>query len=172
MTESTSPEVRLALLGIDLPHPVPPVANYVPWTLHNGLVTLSGQLPRTTAGTLVTGVVGLDVEVEDAVLAARLCAINLLANLRVACGGDLGRVRAVVRLGGFVNAVPGFTDHPKVINGASDLMVAVFGDGGRHARSAVGVASLPLGVPVEVDAQVLIDLPRKSDLPRKPSSAS
>lgn len=159
MMDSASPEARLALLGIDLPLPASPVANYVPWTLHGGLVTVSGQLPLAAGEKPLTGVVGGDVDLEDAVSAARLCAINLLAHLRVACEGDLGRVRAVVRLGGFVNAVPGFTDHPKVINGASDLMVAVFGEAGRHARTAVGAASLPLGVPVEIDGQFIIHVP-------------
>lgn len=146
-------DARLESLGITLPEPVAPVANYVPFVQTGNLVHISGQISIGPDG-LVAGVVGKDMDLEAAQAAARLCAINLITQMKAACGGDLSKVRKVVKLGGFVNADPSFTDIPKVINGTSDLIGDVFGEAGRHARSAVGVAVLPLGAAVEVDAVV------------------
>jgi enamine deaminase RidA (YjgF/YER057c/UK114 family) len=146
-------DARLSELGIILPEPVAPVANYVPFVKTGNLVHISGQISMGPDG-LVAGVVGRDLDLEAAQAAARLCAINLITQMKMACGGDLSKVARVVKLGGFVNADPAFTDIPKVINGTSDLIGAVFGEAGRHARSAVGVAVLPLGAAVEVDAVV------------------
>jgi len=148
-------ETRLAELGITLPQPVAPVANYVPYVNAGGLVHISGQISLDASGG-IKGVVGEDVDFETAVKAARLCAINLIAQMKAACGGDLSRVQRIVKLGGFVQAGPNFFDIPKVVNGASDVMVEVFGDLGRHARSAVGVYRLPLNFAVEVDAVVAV----------------
>ena len=148
-----TPESRLAALAIVLPAPVAPVANYKPFVRVGDLIHISGQVSVDAQGG-VRGVVGEDVDLELAQGAARLCAINLIAQIKAACDGDLGRVRRIVKLGGFVQAGPTFFDIPKVVNGASDLMVAVFGDAGRHARSAVGVYRLPLNFAVEVDAIV------------------
>ena len=146
-------EERLAALGVRLPEPSAPVANYVPFVRAGALLNISGQVSRDAEGG-VTGIVGEDVDMETARFAARLCAINLIAQMKAACGGDLGRVIRVVKLGGFVQAGPGFFDIPQVVNGASDLMVDAFGDIGRHARSAVGVYRLPMNFAVEVDAVV------------------
>jgi enamine deaminase RidA (YjgF/YER057c/UK114 family) len=146
-------EERLAALGISLPQPNPPVANYVPFVRAGALVHISGQV-SIDAGGGVRGIVGEDVDLEAAKAAARLCGINLLAQMRAACDGDLDRVVRVVKLGGFVQAGPEFFDIPQVVNGASDLMVAAFGDAGKHARSAVGVYRLPMNFAVEVDAVV------------------
>lgn len=145
-------EARLKQLGLSLPAAALPVANYVPFVKTGHLVFVAGQIPLLNGAVHYTGVVGLDVTVEEAVNAARLCGLNILAQVKTACDGDLDRVVRVVKLTGFVAANAHFTDHPKVINGASDLMVEVFGDAGRHARAAVGAPSLPRGVPVEVDA--------------------
>lgn len=147
---------RLQELGIDVPQAAAPVANYVGWVRTGNLVVISGQLPLKDGKVSTTGLLGRDVSVEDAVVAARQSGINIIAQLRAACGGDLDKVVRIVRLGGFVACTPDFTDHPKVINGASDLMVEVFGDAGRHARAAVGCPSLPLNAAVEVDALVEI----------------
>ena len=144
-------ETRLAELGIILPTPMAPVANYVPWTRSGNLVVISGQLPAENGKVKFTGKVSTDVSVEDAVEAARLSFINVLAQLRVALDGDLSRVTRVLRLGGFISAPADFYDHARVMNGASDLAVAVFGDLGRHARSTIGVPSLPLDAAVEVE---------------------
>ena len=145
-------EKKLADLGIVLPAPAAPVANYVPFVRTGNLMVVSGQLCLDADGKLVAkGKLGGGVSVEDGQKAARACAINLLAQLKAALG-DLDKVARVVRLGGFINSVPGFTDGPKVMNGASDLMVAAFGDKGRHARTTVGVAALPLDAAVEVEA--------------------
>lgn len=141
---------RLAALGLTLPDSVAPVANYVPVVVHGGLAVVSGQ-PRD-GDRLIVGRIGEDLGVEDGRAAARFCGLAILAQLRGALDGDLGRVVRCVQLTGFVNAAPGFTDHPQVINGASDLMVAVLGEAGRHARAAVGAGSLPLGAAVEVAA--------------------
>lgn len=146
-------EERLAALGIALPQPNPPVANYVPFVRAGALVHISGQV-SVDAGGGVRGVVGEDVDLEAAKAAAKICGINLLAQMKAACDGDLDRVVRVVKLGGFVQAGPGFFDIPQVVNGASDLMVAAFGDAGKHARSAVGVYRLPMNFAVEVDAVV------------------
>jgi enamine deaminase RidA (YjgF/YER057c/UK114 family) len=143
---------RLAELGITLPEAAKPVANYVPWVRTGNLVFISGQGPIEGGKVHYPGCLGKDVSLEDGVKSARLCAINVLAQLKDALGGDLDRVVRVVKLLGFVNASPDFKDHPKVINGASDLMVEVFGDKGRHARSAVASPSLPMGISTEVEA--------------------
>ena len=149
-------EDRLAALGVVLPEPVAPIANYVPFVRSGNLVHISGQVSIDADGG-VTGIVGVDVDLETAVRAARLCGINLIAQIRRACEGDLSRVRQVVKLGGFVQAGPDFFDIPQVVNGCSDLMVEAFGDAGRHARSAVGVYRLPRNFAVEVDAVVEIE---------------
>ena len=146
----SSPETRLADLGVTLPEPVAPVANYVPFVVSGNLVFISGQVSIGPDG-LITGKVGAALSVEEGIEAARACGVNLIAQLKAACEGDLARVRRVVKLGGFVNCNPDFTDQPKVVNGASDLMVAVFGEAGRHARAAVGAPALPLDAAVEID---------------------
>ncbi len=148
-------EDRLNELGVVLPQPVAPVANYVPFVRSGNLAHISGQISLDASGG-IKGTVGVDVDLETAQKAARLCGINLLAQMKAACDGDLDRVVRVVKLGGFVQAGPDFIDIPKVVNGCSDLMVEVLGDAGRHARSAVGVYRLPLGFAVEVDAVVEI----------------
>ena len=142
---------RLAELGIVLPTPTPPAANYVPVVVTGNHLYVSGQLPIGPEGMTLTGTLGAGVEVEAAQAAARLCAINVLAQVRVALG-DLDRVVRLVKVVGFVASDAAFGDQPKVINGASDLFVNVLGDRGRHARSAVGVAALPFGAAVEVEA--------------------
>jgi enamine deaminase RidA (YjgF/YER057c/UK114 family) len=144
-------DARLQELAIELPLPAAPVANYVPYTVSGNIVFVSGQICQWNGERRCVGKLGAGVSPAAGREAARLCALNLLAHLRVACGGDLDRVRRVLRLGGFVNCTPEFTDMPLVVNGASDLMVEVFGDNGRHARAAVGSASLPGGVAVEVE---------------------
>ena len=148
---ASSTEARLAELGLTLPALTVPLANYVPFVVTGNLVFVAGQLPMQDGRIARTGKVGEEVTPEQGAEAARLCLLNVLAHLRAACGGDLGRVRRVVRLGGFVASPPGFTAHAAVMNGASDLAVAVFGDAGRHARATVGVPSLPGDAPVEVE---------------------
>ena len=148
-------EQRLKALGITLPEPVAPVANYVPFVRSGNLVHISGQVSTDASGG-IRGVVGEEVDAETAKRAARICGINLIAQMKAACGGELDRVARVVKLGGFVQAGPGFFEIPQVVNGASDLMVEVFGEAGRHARSAVGVYRLPLNFAVEVDAVVAL----------------
>ncbi|MCP8890229.1 RidA family protein [Sphingomonas faeni] len=145
---------KLEELGLTLPQAAAPVASYVPTVLANGMLHISGQLPFKD-GTLVTGRVGDGVSLEDAQEAAKLCALMLVAQMKAALG-TLGRVERIVKLGVFVNSTGDFTDQPKVANGASDLMVALFGDAGKHARSAVGVPVLPLGAAVEIDAIVQV----------------
>jgi enamine deaminase RidA (YjgF/YER057c/UK114 family) len=145
-------EARLKSLGITLPTPVAPIANYAPFIRSGNLLFISGQVSVDESGG-IKGIVGDDVDPATGQLAAGLCGINLLAQMKAATG-DLDRVIRVVKLGGFVQAGPDFFDIPKIINGCSDLMVAAFGDEGRHARSAVGVFSLPLNFAVEVDAIV------------------
>lgn len=147
-------EARLQQLGIVLPEAAAPVASYVPVVVHGGFAHVSGQLPFVD-GKLVTGRLGEGVSLEAGIDAARACGLMILAQLKAALV-PLDKVERVVKLGGFVNSTPDFTDQPKVINGASDLMVAVFGEKGRHARAAVGVPALPLGAAVEVDAIVAI----------------
>jgi enamine deaminase RidA (YjgF/YER057c/UK114 family) len=145
-------EAKLKQLGIELPEPAAPIANYVPYTVSGNLVFISGQLCVWNGERRHVGKLGAGISVDEGREAARLSALNVLAQLKVACGGDLDRVRRCLRLGGFVNCAPEFTDMPQVVNGASDLMVEVFGDAGRHARAAVGNSSLPGGVAVEVEA--------------------
>jgi enamine deaminase RidA (YjgF/YER057c/UK114 family) len=145
-------EVRLAELGITLPPPTAPIANYVPYVVTGGnLVVVSGQLPMVHGRVAVTGKVGWGVTNEAAKEAARLCFINVLVQLKEACGGNLERVRRVIRLGGFIAGPTDFTQQAQVMNGASDLAVAIFGDIGRHARTTVGVSSLPNDAAVEVE---------------------
>jgi len=146
-------ETRLAELGLTLPELVAPFATYVPSVRTGNLLHISGQVSTDGQGG-IKGTVGEDVDFDTAVQAARVCGMNLLAQMKSALDGDLDRVVRVVKLGGFVQAGPEFYDVPKVINGCSDLMVEVFGDAGRHARSAVGVYKLPLNFAVEVDAVV------------------
>jgi len=149
-------EQRLIAAGIALPQPVAPIANYVPFVRSGNLVHISGQVSLDASGG-ITGIVGEHVDLATAQRAARLCGINLLAQMKAACDGDLDRVKRVVKLGGFVQAGPDFYDIPSVVNGCSDVMVEAFGDAGRHARSAVGVYRLPRNFAVEVDAVVEID---------------
>ncbi len=149
---SMTVEQRLRQLGITLPVAAAPAANYVPFVRAGNMVFVSGQLPLVGGQLLHPGIVGRDVGVDQAIEAAQQCGLNIIAQLNAALEGDLERVRRIVRLGGFVACVDGFKDQPKVINGASDLMVAVFGEAGRHARAAVGTNALPLGASVEVDA--------------------
>jgi len=144
-------EQRLSELGITLPVPPAPVASYVPYTISGKLVVISGQIPLENGKPHHIGKLGADISLEDGQAAARLCALNLVAQLKAACGGDLDRVTRCLRLGVFVNATPDFTQQPEVANGASDFIVQVFGDSGRHARAAVGAGSLPRGVAVEVE---------------------
>jgi len=143
-------DARLTELGIALPQVVAPVANYVPYVRTGNLVHVSGQISNGPDG-FITGRLGGGMDVADGAAAARASGLALIAQVRAACDGDLDRVVRVVKLVAFVCSAPDFTDHAKVVNGASDLMVAVFGDAGRHARSSVGVAALPLGVAVEIE---------------------
>ncbi len=144
-------EKRLAALGLSLPAAPAPVANYVPFLLAGDLLFISGQISKAGDGSVLTGTLGAGLDVAAGQNAARLCALNILAQAKAALG-DLGRVVQVLRLTGFVASTPDFTDQPLVINGASDLMVAALGDAGRHTRAAVGVTSLPVGAAVEIDA--------------------
>jgi enamine deaminase RidA (YjgF/YER057c/UK114 family) len=144
-------ETRLVSLGIELPQPAAPAGAYVPFVMAGLLLFIAGQLPVWNGEVRYRGRVGGERTTEDGYAAARLCGLNLLAQVREACAGNLDHVVRVVRLGGFVNAAPDFTDHPKVVNGASDLMAEVFGEAGHHARFAVGVSTLPFGVAVEVE---------------------
>lgn len=144
-----TPEQRLSELGIILPAAMKPVATYVPFVLTGNLLFVSGQVSATPDG-LIRGRLGEDMDIEAGQRAARACGLNLIAQCKAALG-ELSRIRRVVRLGGFVNVSPDFTDIPQIVNGCSDLMVEIFGDAGKHARSAVGCPSLPLGVAVEVD---------------------
>ncbi|MCG8360052.1 MAG: RidA family protein [Kiloniellales bacterium] len=147
-------DARLRELGIEVPEAAAPVANYVAHVMSGKLCFVSGQVTVQGGAFKHQGKLGAEISVEEGYQAARLCAINIVSQLRAACGGDLDKVARVVKLVGFVNSTPDFTDQPKVVNGASDLMVEVFGDAGRHARSAVSAGSLPLGVAVEVEAIV------------------
>lgn len=144
-------DTRLNALGITLPEAPMPAANYVPFVRSGAQLFVSGQISQGPDG-LITGRLGADLDKAAGAAAARRCGLALLAQARTACGGDLDRVKRVVKLVGFVNSTPDFTDQPEVINGCSDLMVEVFGDAGRHARSAVSAASLPRGVAVEIEA--------------------
>lgn len=144
-------EQRLTELGIVLPMPAAPIANYVGFNVSGKLVVVSGQIPLRDGAVAFTGKVGVDLTPEQGQEAARICFVNLLAQLKAAAGGDLDRVARVLRLGGFIAAPASFTQHAVVMNGASDLAVAVFGDGGRHARTTIGVPSLPADAAVEVE---------------------
>ena len=144
-------EAKLKQLGIELPEPTAPIANYVPFTISGNLVFVSGQICVWNGERRHIGKLGAGIDVAEGRQAARLCALNILAQLRVACGGDLDRVRRCLRLGGFVNCTPEFTDMPQVVNGASDLMVAAFGEKGKHARTTVGVSALPRDAAMEVE---------------------
>lgn len=144
-------EQRLAELGIELPEATRAVGNYVPTLITGNYLYLSGQITMLNGELKYIGRLGENLSVEDGMAAARLCGLNMIAQVKAALDGDLDRVKQVIKLGGFVNGTPEFTDQPKVLNGASDLMVEVFGEAGKHTRSAVGVASLPLGISVEVD---------------------
>jgi len=145
-------DARLNELGIVLPESIPPAANYVPWVRTGNLLFIAGQVPVREGKDIHTGKLGANISMEQGQECARLCAINILSHVRNALDGDLDRVVRCVRLTGFVNSTPDFGQQPLVINGASDVMVAVFGDAGRHSRAAVGNAALPRNVPVEVDA--------------------
>lgn len=149
-------DARLAELGLQLPKAAKPVADYVPHTRSGDLVFVSGQVSIGADG-LITGKVGEELSLEEGVQAAQACALNIVSQLKDACEGDLDRVRRIVKLGGFVNCGPDFTDQPKVIDGASTLIGQIFGEAGRHARAAVGAPSLPLGAAVEIDAIAEID---------------
>ncbi len=150
-------DARLAELGIELPDAPTPAANYVPFVVSGNLVFVAGQVTVWNGEIRFKGRLGAGMDVDEGYRAARLCGLNLIAQVKVAAGGDLDRVKRVVKLGGFVNSTADFTDQPKVVNGASDLMVEVFGEAGRHARFAVGAPTLPLGFSVEIDAVVEID---------------
>lgn len=144
-------ETRLQDIGITLPEAAAPAANYVPYVVSNGMIYVSGQLPLAHGSVTCVGAVETEVTVEAATEAARLCGINIIAQLKAAAGGDLDRITRIVKLGGFVNSPAGYGGQPAIINGASNLMVDVFGDAGRHARFAVGTNALPFNATVEID---------------------
>jgi len=144
-------DARLRELGIEVPDPVAPMANYVGHVKVGDLVFVAGQVPIVGGEMRYVGKLGAGISLADGQAAARICAVNILGQLKAACGGDLDRVRRIVKLGGFVNSTPDFTHQPQVVNGASDLMVEVFGDAGRHARFAVGAPALPFATSVEID---------------------
>jgi enamine deaminase RidA (YjgF/YER057c/UK114 family) len=148
---------RLQALGITLPALQPPVASYIPYVITGNLVVISGQLPMITGKLAWSGKLGGTVSPADGTAAARQCFLNVLAHLNAACDGDLDRVARVVRLGGFIACTPDFTQHATIMNGASELAVEIFGDAGRHARSTIGVPSLPFDAPVEVEGIFEID---------------
>ncbi|MAK58100.1 MAG: hypothetical protein CML26_06050 [Rhizobiales bacterium] len=148
----TNPEDKIEQLGLILPAPKSAVANYLPYTQTGNLLLISGQGPVTASGDAIKGRLGETIEIEDGQHAAQLAALNLLAQVKSALNGDWSRFGRCLRLCGFVNSTPNFTHHPAIINGASDLMVELFGNNGRHSRSAVGVTSLPMGWAVEIDA--------------------
>lgn len=147
-----NPEEKLEKLGLVLPAPRPAVANYLPFVRSGNLLLISGQGPVNAAGDAVKGRLGGNLDIEDGQRAAQLAGLNILAQVKQALDGDWSRLAACLRLRGYVNATPDFTHHPAILNGASDLMADLFGDAGRHSRSAVGVSSLPMGWAVEIDA--------------------
>jgi enamine deaminase RidA (YjgF/YER057c/UK114 family) len=149
-------EARLARAGITLPEAAAAAANYRPYTIHGNVLYISGQLPLTSQGVAFRGKLGEAVSVEDGRKAARLCAINILAQAKAALDGDLERIRQVIRITGFVASAPHFTEQHLVVNGASDLLIEILGESGRHARAAVGTAALPLDAAVEVDAIIAL----------------
>ena len=148
-------EQRLAELGVELPNAPAPAANYVPYTIAGNILTISGQITMGPDGLEYVAKLGDDADVATGQAAARLCAINILAQAKAALG-ELDRIKQVMKIQGFVNSTPDFTEHPAVINGASDFLVEVLGEAGKHARAAVGMSSLPLGVAVEIDATIEI----------------
>jgi enamine deaminase RidA (YjgF/YER057c/UK114 family) len=150
-------DARLRELGIEVPDPAPPMANYVGHVRAGDLVFVAGQIPIVRGEIQYVGKLGDSVSLEKGQAAARICAVNILGQLKAACGGHLDRVRRIVKLGGFVNSTPDFTQQPQVVDGASDLMVEVFGEKGKHARAAVSSNSLPAGVAVEIDAVAEVD---------------
>jgi enamine deaminase RidA (YjgF/YER057c/UK114 family) len=150
-----TPSERLAQLGLTLPPPAKPAGNYVPFRLAGSLLFLSGVGPHRADGSMITGKVGAEISIEQGYEAAKLCGVNLLVNM-ISAVGSLDRIDTILKVFGMVNAVPDFTRHPQVINGCTDLFVAVFGDDGRPARSAVGMGSLPFNISVEVEAVVLV----------------
>ena len=150
-------EAKMNEMGITVPDAPAPAANYVPFVTSGNLVFISGQVPFVDGKLQITGKIGDNATIEDGRAQARICAINLIAQLKVACGGDLDRVRRVVKLGAFVCSAGDFNGQPDVVNGASDLMVEAFGEAGRHARFAVGANALPLGCLVEIDGVFEID---------------
>ena len=147
-----SHDAHLAALKIELPNPAAPAANYVPTVIAGNMLYVAGQIPVFNGEVRFLGKLGAGTDLATGVQAARLCGLNIISQARAALGGSLDRVKRCVKLGGFVNCTPDFIDHPQVVNGASDLMVEVFGEAGKHARFAVGAVSLPRGVAVEVDA--------------------
>lgn len=153
MTNST--EQRLSALGLTLPPAPAPVANYVPGIVHGGLLFISGQVSKAGSGEVITGKLGAGVDIARGRQAAQVCALNILAQAKAALG-SLDRIERVVKLTGFVNSAPNFTDQPQVVNGASDLLVEILGDNGRHTRSAVGVSALPLDAAVEIEAIIAV----------------
>ena len=148
---SSAIEAKLQELGVTIPTPAASVANYVGYVTTGSLVFVSGQLPLEDGKVAVSGHLGKNVSIEDGYKGARICAINLLAQLKAATNGDLGRIKRVVRLTGFISSTPDFTEQSKIINGASDFLVEVLGDAGRHARISISVAALPMGAAVEVE---------------------
>lgn len=144
-------DTKLAEMGLSLPDAPAPAANYIPYVVVGKLIFVSGQISIGADGKLITGKVGADLDTEAGAKAASRCALALLAQAKAACGGDISRLKRVVKLTGFVNSTPDFTEQPKVVNGASDLLVALLGDAGRHSRSAVSAGALPLGVAVEIE---------------------
>jgi len=144
-------DARLAEMGIVIPVPPIPVASYLPYVVTGNLVVVAGQVTLEDGKVKYAGRLGDDLGLEDGEAAAQLCALNVLSQVKAACGGDLDRVKQVVRLNAFFNSTPDFLDHPRVMNAASDLMAEIFGEPGKHTRVGVGVSSLPLGVPVELD---------------------
>ncbi|MDO1583935.1 RidA family protein [Rhizobium oryzicola] len=154
---SQSIDARLNELGIELPVAAAPAANYVPYTISGNTLYISGQLPMEAGKVAVTGLVGKDVDVASAQRAAELCAINILAQAKAALGGDLGKIRRVLKLNGFIASAPGFVEQHVVMNGASNLVANVLGEAGKHARAAVGMAALPFNAAVEVDAIMEIE---------------
>ena len=151
-------EDNLKKLGLTLPEVAVPVAKYLSYVVRGNKLTVSGQISKDEDGNLMIGKLGADCDLETGIKAAQRCGLFIIAIIKEACGGDLSKCKKIVKLGGFVNAASDFTNHPQVINGASELMVNVFGeDVGMHARAAVGMSSLPLGVAVEIDAEIEIE---------------
>jgi enamine deaminase RidA (YjgF/YER057c/UK114 family) len=147
-------DAKIKELGLELPAPAQPAGSYVQFYISGNIIYISGQIPFWSGEARWQGKVGQDYSIEEGQEAAKICALNIIAQAKAALDGDLDRVKQIIKLGGFVNATPDFDMHPKVINGASDLMAAVFGEKGKHTRFAMGAGSLPLGVAVEIDAMI------------------